>query len=127
MKECEGVKVQLHSLLISAVDGSKLSASWPSRFTPLRKSLRYSLKRRRYGPQSWCAHFGGEKNLSLPETEPRFDKGTSLVAISTTTSNSMHSSSIDNFLASTYALFVRVKLHVPFGLSMKLRVPLVSV
>jgi hypothetical protein len=55
----------------TTVDGNEWSASLPGRFTPRKKSSRYTLDRRLGGLQIRSGHCGTQKNiLSLPVIEP---------------------------------------------------------
>jgi hypothetical protein len=50
------MEVQLHALLILALDESEWSASCHNHFTPCKEPPQYPLDRRLGGPQSWYKH-----------------------------------------------------------------------
>jgi hypothetical protein len=55
--------VKLHSFLTSALGGGEWSVSRQGHFTPVGKSHRYPLHRRRYGPQGQSGSSGEEENM----------------------------------------------------------------
>ena len=59
-----GMEVQHRSLLTSVLGGGEWSTLRFSHIN-LWKDLQYLLNRRLGGPQTWCGHFGKEKNLLL--------------------------------------------------------------
>jgi len=65
MKAYWGMEVQLHALLISALDGGEWSASRPDHFTHREKAPGIPLDRRLGGPQSRCGRGGEEKNSTV--------------------------------------------------------------
>ena len=66
------VEVQLHPLLILAVDGGKWLSSHTRHFIPQRKSPQNPLNMGLGGPYSHSVYFGEEKNLvPLPGLNPR--------------------------------------------------------
>jgi hypothetical protein len=70
-RRIRGVKVQLHSLLSSAIDGGEWSNLNLGLFT-FGKESRYPLNRRISGPQGLSDGFCRRENLlSLPRLEPR--------------------------------------------------------
>jgi hypothetical protein len=64
MKTYGRMEVQLHTFLISALDGHEWSVSRPGRLSPW-KEPRYPLNMRLGGPQSRCGHDGEDTN-SVP-------------------------------------------------------------
>jgi hypothetical protein len=73
MKAYEGMEIELHAFLTSALEGGEWSASRRGRFTPRGNTSRYPMDRRLGGPQSRSERSGEEKgkSLSLPGIEPR--------------------------------------------------------
>jgi hypothetical protein len=59
-RHIEGVEVQLHSFVTSALDRDEWSVSHHGRFTPVKRPW-YPVKRRLGKPQSWSGHFTGDK------------------------------------------------------------------
>lgn len=61
MKAYGRVKLQLHSLLTSVLDGGKWSTSRPERFTLGERAPRYPLDRRLEVPHNRSGQSGGKK------------------------------------------------------------------
>jgi hypothetical protein len=79
MMTYEGMDVQIHVFLTSALDGDELSVSRPGRFT-LVIDPRYPLDRRLVGPQNRAERRGEEKNYVPTGTRTPTPRSSSSVA-----------------------------------------------